>query len=143
MSSPTNGATVSGTINQAVNATDNVGVTKVEFLRDGVVYGQDTTSPFTASLDTTTVTNGAHTLGARAYDAAGNVGNATNATVTVSNALPVTWLQPERHHLPTSLHRSTPPLLGKRVLGQRQLRHMGAAPTRRSPSQQPVELAHR
>jgi chitodextrinase len=83
---PTNGATVSGTVNQAVTATDNVGVTKVEFLRDGVVYGQDTTSPYSMSLNTTTVTNGAHTLGARAYDAAGNVGNATNATVTVSNA---------------------------------------------------------
>ena len=88
MTAPTNGATVSGTINQAVTATDNVGVTKVEFLRDGVVYGQDTTSPYSASLNTTTVTNGSHTLGARAYDAAGNVGNATNVTVTVSNALP-------------------------------------------------------
>ena len=88
VSSPTNGATVSGTINQAVTATDNVGVTTVEFLRDGVVYGQDTTSPYSASLNTTTVTNGSHTLGARAYDAAGNVGNATNATVTVSNASP-------------------------------------------------------
>ena len=89
MTSPTNGATVSGTINQAVTATDNVGVTKVEFLRDGVVYGQDTTAPYSTSLNTTTVTNGAHTFGARAYDAAGNVGNATNATVTVSNTAPV------------------------------------------------------
>jgi hypothetical protein len=52
------------------------------------VYGQDTTSPYAASLNTTTVTNGAHTLGARAYDTAGNVGNATNAKVTVSNTAP-------------------------------------------------------
>ncbi len=82
---PTNGATVSGTINEAVNATDNVGVTKVEFLRDGVMYGQDTTSPYSTSFDTTTVTNGSHTFGARAYDAAGNMGTAANVTVTVSN----------------------------------------------------------
>ncbi len=60
---PTNGATVSGMVNQAVNATDNVGVTKVEFLRDGVMYGTDSTAPYSASLNTTTVPNGSHTLG--------------------------------------------------------------------------------
>jgi hypothetical protein len=54
------------------------------------VYGQDTTSPYSTSLNTTTVTNGSHTLGARAYDAAGNTGNATNATVTVLNTPPAT-----------------------------------------------------
>ena len=61
-------------------------MTKVEFLRDGVMYGQDTTAPYSASLNTTTVTNGSHTFGARAYDAAGNMGTAANVTVTVSNA---------------------------------------------------------
>jgi hypothetical protein len=69
-----------------VNATDNVGVTKVEFLRDGVMYGQDTTAPYSTTLDTTTVTNGSHTLGARAYDAAGNTGTAANLTATVANS---------------------------------------------------------
>ena len=83
---PTNGATVSGMINQAVNATDNVGVTKVEFVRDGVMYGSDSTAPYSASLNTTTVPNGSHTLGARAYDAAGNMGTAANVNVTVTNA---------------------------------------------------------
>ena len=85
VTAPTNGATVSGTINASANATDNVGVTRVEFLRDGIVFGQDTTSPYSMSFNTTTVTNGSHTFGARAYDAAGNIGNATNVTVTVSN----------------------------------------------------------
>ena len=60
-------------------------MTKVEFLRDGVMYGQDTTSPYSASVDTTTVSNGSHTFGARAYDAAGNTGTAANVTVTVNN----------------------------------------------------------
>ena len=85
VTAPTNGATVSGTITEAVNATDNVGVTKVEFLRDGVMYGQDTTAPYSTSFNTTTVTNGSHTFGARAYDAAGNMGTAANVTVTVAN----------------------------------------------------------
>ena len=43
-------------------ATDAVGVTRVEFLRDGTVLGQDTTSPYSMSVNTTTVTNGSHTF---------------------------------------------------------------------------------
>ena len=77
---------MTGTITETVNATDNVGVTKVEFLRDGVMYGSDTTAPYSTSVNTTTVSNGSHTFGARAYDAAGNMGTAANVTATVSNA---------------------------------------------------------
>ena len=88
MTAPTNGSTVTGTVNAAANATDNVGVTAVEFLRDGVSLGSDTSSPYSIALNTTTVANGSHTFGARAYDSAGNVGNATNVTVTVSNTAP-------------------------------------------------------
>ena len=88
MTSPTNGSTVTGTVNASANATDNVGVTRVEFFRDGVSLGSDTSSPYSIALNTTTVANGSHTFGARAYDSAGNVGNATNVTVTVSNTTP-------------------------------------------------------
>ena len=84
MSSPTNGSTVTGTISASASATDSGGVTRVDFLRDGVSLGSDTSSPYSIPLNTTTVANGSHTLGARAYDSAGNVGNAT-VTVTVSN----------------------------------------------------------
>lgn len=86
ITSPVNGSTVSGTVNQTVVATDNIGVVRVEFLRDGVLYGQDTNSPYSTSFNTTTVANGAHTFGAKAFDAAGNTGVATNVTVTVGNA---------------------------------------------------------
>ena len=88
MTAPTNGSTVTGTINASANATDNVGVTRVEFFRDGVSLGSDTSSPYSIAFNTTTVANGSHTFGARAYDSAGNVGNATNVTVTVSNTAP-------------------------------------------------------
>ncbi len=37
------------------------------------------------SLDTTTLSNASHSLSAKAYDAAGNVGTSTTVTVTVNN----------------------------------------------------------
>ena len=40
MTAPANGSTVTGTINASANATDNVGVTRVEFFRDGVSLGR-------------------------------------------------------------------------------------------------------
>ena len=60
-------------------------MTRVEFLRDGSVVRAGHHLAVLDLVDTTTVTNGSHTFGARAYDAAGNVGNAANITVTVSN----------------------------------------------------------
>ncbi len=85
ITSPTNGATVSGTITVAANASDSVGVTRVELWVDGVLTGSDTTSPYQISWNTTTASNGGHTLQSRAYDAAGNVGSSSNVNVTVSN----------------------------------------------------------
>jgi len=87
ITSPASGATVSGTITVTANASDNVGVTSVQFLLDGANLGSaDTASPYQASWNTTTASNGTHTLTAKAMDAAGNVGNAVAVTVTVSNS---------------------------------------------------------
>ncbi|HJW73425.1 MAG TPA: M4 family metallopeptidase [Geothrix sp.] len=76
----------SGTITFSATATDNVGVTKVEFYVDGVLKGTDTTSPYSMTLDSTTLTNASHSLVAKAYDAAGNVGSSTAVSFTVSNS---------------------------------------------------------
>ncbi|WP_257305446.1 M4 family metallopeptidase [Geothrix campi] len=76
----------SGTITFSATASDNVGVSKVEFYVDGVLKGSDTTSPYSMTLDSTTLTNASHTLTAKAYDAAGNVGTSTTVTFSVSNA---------------------------------------------------------
>ena len=56
------------------DANDNVGVTGVQFLVDGATRpdAEDTNAPYALSWDTRTVANGAHTLTARARDAAGN-----------------------------------------------------------------------
>src|SRR4029077_9443377 len=67
-------------------ASDNVGVTGVQFLLDGANLGlQLVSGPYSVAWDSTSTTNGAHTLPAQARDAAGNVGNAVAVSVTVSN----------------------------------------------------------
>ena len=61
-------------VNVTADASDNVGVAGVQFFVDGVATGaEDTTAPYGLSWDTRTVANGAHTLTARARDAAGNI----------------------------------------------------------------------
>lgn len=85
VNSPINGATVGGTITVSISATDDVGVSKVELLIGGVVCATDTTSPYDFSWNTTTYTDGAYYLEARAYDAAGNIGLSGSVLVYVSN----------------------------------------------------------
>ena len=85
LTNPTEGSTVSDNVNVTASATDNVGVIKIEFYVGGVLFGSDTTSPYSFSWDTTTVSNGSHTLSAKAFDAAGNVGTSATVTVTVDN----------------------------------------------------------
>jgi len=89
ITSPGNGATVSGTISVTASASDNVGVAGVQFKLDGANLGaEDTSSPYGVSWNTTTVANGSHSLTATARDAAGNRTTSATVTVTVSNAPP-------------------------------------------------------
>ncbi len=85
----------SGTINFTATASDNVGVVRVDFLVDGVVKGSATTSPYSFGFDSTTVTNGTHSLTAKAYDAANNVGTSTAVNFTVSNPVGTTFNEAE------------------------------------------------
>jgi hypothetical protein len=88
ITSPANGATVNGTVSVSANASDNVGVVGVQFQLDGANLGaQDTSAPYSVSWNTTTASNGSHTLTATARDAAGNQTSA-QVTVTVSNGPP-------------------------------------------------------
>lgn len=70
----------SGTISFTANYSDNVGVTKVEYYVDGALKGSSTTAPFSVSYDSRNLSNGLHSLVAKAYDAAGNVGTSSNTT---------------------------------------------------------------
>jgi hypothetical protein len=82
----------SGTITLSASASDNVGVTKVEFYVDGALKGTDTTSAYSVTLDSTTLANGTHTLTAKAYDAAGNVATSSAVSFSVSNTTTSTQL---------------------------------------------------
>lgn len=77
----------SGTITFSATASDNVGVTQVEFWLDGALKDIDTTSPYAISVNSTQLTNGTHSLVAKAYDAAGNTTTSAPVSFTVNNVV--------------------------------------------------------
>jgi PKD repeat protein len=77
ITSPKDGATVAGIVSVQVNASDNVGVKKVELYVDGKLTATSTASPFTTKWNAKKASVGQHTLQVKAYDAAGNVGAAS------------------------------------------------------------------
>ena len=84
ITSPTERSPVAGLITMVANATDNVGVASVQFMVDGANFGApDTTVPYSINLDTTSLTQGSHTIGATAHDAAGNTTTAIALTILV------------------------------------------------------------
>jgi hypothetical protein len=76
---------VTGTVTVSATASDNVGVSGVQFKLDGANLGAvDTAAPYTIAWNTATATPGTHTLTAVATDAAGNTTTSAPVTVTVS-----------------------------------------------------------
>ncbi len=89
VTAPANSATVSGTVTVSATAADNVGVVGVQLKLDGVNLAiENTASPYATAWNTTTASNGSHTLTAVARDAAGNITTSAAVTVTVSNTTP-------------------------------------------------------
>lgn len=87
IASPASGATVKGTSSVTVNATDAVGVVRVELFVDDALAGTASAGPYTFSWNTTVLDDGAHALQARAFDAANNMGRSPVGTVTVANTV--------------------------------------------------------
>ena len=72
LSAPAPGATFTSTLSMAAAASDNRGVSKVEFWFDGARVSRDTTAPYTATFTAGRATSyGVHTVSVRAFDAAG------------------------------------------------------------------------
>ena len=84
---PTGSNIVSGIVVFSANATDNVGVTRVDLLVDGQVVATDNSAPFNYVWDVRGL-SGSHTLRATAFDQAGNQSQAT-LNVTVDNFSPI------------------------------------------------------
>lgn len=88
ITAPQNFARLSGQTTISAVATDNVGITSIQFKVDGVAIGAPgTISPYSLLWNTVTVQNGIHTLSATAKDAAGNTRTAT-ITVKIMNTSP-------------------------------------------------------
>ncbi|MFA6042156.1 MAG: Ig-like domain-containing protein [Patescibacteria group bacterium] len=81
---PAQGASVSASIALTATAADNDAIQKVVFVRDsGTVIGEDPTAPYSVTWDTSLVPPGPHTLGAVAYDRAGNTATSSTHAITV------------------------------------------------------------
>lgn len=80
---PGDGDEVSGQVTIEVEASDDDGVARVEFLLDGMPRGSDADPPYEHLWQTANQASGSHTLSAVAYD---TLDNPTEASVTVTVA---------------------------------------------------------
>jgi PKD repeat protein len=86
LTAPASGAVVSNAVTISATATDNVRVFGVQFYVDGVAVGaEDRTAPYAQVWNTTSATDGVHTIRVRARDWSNNVAIASVA-VTVRNS---------------------------------------------------------
>jgi hypothetical protein len=94
LTAPAAGAYVRGTVNVTATASDDQAVDHVSFFDGATLIGTDMTAPYAASWDTTSATDGAHSVSAVAFDTAG-LSTAAPVSVNVDNTAPaVTITQP-------------------------------------------------
>jgi hypothetical protein len=89
LTAPASGATVSGTVALTATATASstygLTITQVAFMVDGASVGTAMSSPYTINWNSTTVSNGTHSLTAVATDSAGGTGTSAAVSITVQN----------------------------------------------------------
>lgn len=83
-----------GQIQLSINGTDNVGISKVEFYVDGILKASVNAAPpylvnqtFRAGFDSLHIPDGAHSLYAKGYDAAGNIAVTPSVSFNIQNAM--------------------------------------------------------
>jgi hypothetical protein len=76
VTSPADGATVSGTVTLKATATDDRGIEYVEFRVDGAPVRRASSAPYETAFDTSTIADGPHTVEAIAKDFAGQQASA-------------------------------------------------------------------
>jgi hypothetical protein len=108
VTSPAPTALVSGGITIEVAATDNTAVTGVEISVNGVLLTTQTTAPYRVAVDTSALIDGTHTVQARAYDAAGNVGVSSSQSFEVKNNLVMPQETPTTPPTATTLPATEP-----------------------------------
>ena len=87
ISSPANGATVSGTTTVSGLASDGLAITSVQVSVDGGAFSNASgTSSWSFSLNTNSLSNGSHALSAKVNDSAGNSATSPLVNFSVNNA---------------------------------------------------------
>jgi hypothetical protein len=89
ITSPASGALVRGSVPVDVTASGSLGVAKVDLLVDGTLNATISTAPYAFTLNTATLSDGAHQLQARATDTGGNTGLSPVVSIRVDNTPPV------------------------------------------------------
>lgn len=97
LSQPSAGALVRGNVTIKALASDDQGVSHVEFRVDGALLATDATAPYQVSWSTTATSDGSHSLTARAFDGTGNVGVSAPVAVSVDNTLPKRFVDVPAH----------------------------------------------
>ena len=96
LTSPANGATLSGTVTIAADAADDTGVVSVTFYAGSSVLGVDSTPPYQYAWDTTLTYGGPRVLKATARDRANKTADSTiNVTVLDSTPPTITLTTPQ------------------------------------------------
>jgi endonuclease G len=78
---------VAGTVALTAHAEDDVGVVSVDFAVDGRVFASARQPPWNVRWNSLSADNGAHSLSAIAWDAAGNAGTSASVPISVLNAV--------------------------------------------------------
>ncbi|TRZ49813.1 HYR domain-containing protein, partial [bacterium] len=96
ITSPPAGSYLKGIVTITADASDAVGVTKVEFWHStlGTKIGEDTSAPYSFDWNTTSVGDGNHDIWAVAYDNAGNQIESSHVNVKIDNTPPVITIVP-------------------------------------------------
>jgi hypothetical protein len=85
ITSPLNNSAPADTVLIQVQATDNTGVTRVEFYIDGILVLTRVSAPWECKCPTKNLQAlSTHTIIVKAYDASGNVGTSPTVTITVT-----------------------------------------------------------
>jgi hypothetical protein len=98
LTKPAAGALIRGSVIVEALATDDQGVSRVEFYLDGGLLATDSTSPYRVTWNTTASVDGPHTLTAKAFDATGKVGISAAVWVTVDNTAPIRYVDVPSHN---------------------------------------------
>jgi hypothetical protein len=85
VTAPASGATVTGNVTLGATATDDVGATQAKWYVDGREVDWDGSAPFQDTWNSASLSDGLHTLFAKAGDAAGNWGSSPAILITIAN----------------------------------------------------------